>query len=107
LTGSYNGDIREWIFPEIVEDVITDEPLTFPTTESKLVFSKLHAARIDCIRYCKDKVLSKSVNGKIEYWDPETQDVIHTFNIKNSSSNQCRFDVRYDKFMLQTVPFFF
>ena len=54
------------------------------------------AMRLDCIRFAKGKVLSKSVNGKVEYWDPETLAQIRTFNIKNTASNQCRFDVRYD-----------
>jgi len=52
---------------------------------------------VDCIRFAKDKVLSKSVNGKVEYWDPDTLLSIRTFNIKNTASNQCRFDVRYRK----------
>ena len=42
-------------------------------------------------------VLSKSVNGKVEYWDPETLQQIRTFYIKNTASNQCRFDVRYEE----------
>lgn len=52
---------------------------------------------LDCIRFAKGKVLSKSVNGKVEYWDPVTLDKIRTFSIKNTASNQCRFDVSLDE----------
>ncbi|KAF9350977.1 hypothetical protein BGX34_000892 [Mortierella sp. NVP85] len=39
---------------------------------------------LDCIRFAQGKVLSKSVNGKIE----------------NTASNQCRFDVSLDELFL-------
>lgn len=64
--------------------------------KSKVYFSSFDSF-LDCIRFAKGKVLSKSVNGKVEYWDPITLDKIRTFNIKNTASNQCRFDVSMDE----------
>ncbi|KAF9974875.1 hypothetical protein BGZ73_001650 [Actinomortierella ambigua] len=95
LTGGYNGEIREWEIPEF--DVDPEEPILISADNSRLLHPKLHAARIDCIRFCQGKVLSKSVNGKIEYWDPASLEIIRTFTIKNSASNQCRFDVSMDQ----------
>ncbi|KAG0328474.1 hypothetical protein BGZ99_005169 [Dissophora globulifera] len=95
LTGSYNGDIREWDIPEL--ELEPEEPIVVLLNDSRLLQSGLHSARIDCIRFAKGKVLSKSVNGKVEYWDPETLQQIRTFTIKNTASNQCRFDVSLDE----------
>ncbi|KAG0002496.1 hypothetical protein BGZ79_002870 [Entomortierella chlamydospora] len=93
LTGSYNGEVRKWNVPEFESE--PEEPIVVLINESQLLQSSLHSARIDCIRIAKDKVLSKSVNGKVEYWDHETLQHIRTFTIKNTASNQCRFDVRH------------
>ncbi|KAG0248307.1 hypothetical protein BG011_000220 [Mortierella polycephala] len=95
LTGGYNGEIRHWTVPDFNSE--PEEPIVVPASESQMLFSNLHSARIDCIRFAKDKVLSKSVNGKVEYWDPETLVQIRTFSIKNTASNQCRFDVSLDQ----------
>ncbi|KAG0052538.1 hypothetical protein BGZ83_002469 [Gryganskiella cystojenkinii] len=95
LTGGYNGEIREWTVPSTETE--SGEAIVVHATESRVLQPNLHAARIDCIRFAKDKVLSKSVNGKVEYWDPETLLSIRTFNIKNTASNQCRFDVSMDE----------
>ncbi|KAI1302823.1 hypothetical protein EDD11_005493 [Mortierella claussenii] len=95
LTGSYSGEIREWDIPAFDQD--PEEPVVVPATDSRILQSGLHSARIDCIRFAKNKVLSKSVNGKVEYWDPESLERIRTFNIKNTASNQCRFDVSLDE----------
>ncbi|RUS19099.1 WD40-repeat-containing domain protein, partial [Endogone sp. FLAS-F59071] len=51
----------------------------------------------DCIRYANGQVLSKSINGRVEYWDPVTMevgDVIRSFRVK-TAENFCRFDVRF------------
>ncbi|KAF9902720.1 hypothetical protein EC991_004607 [Linnemannia zychae] len=95
LTGGYNGEVREWSIPTL--DTEPEEPIVVLANESRVLQSGLHSARIDCIRFAKGKVLSKSVNGKIEYWDPETLAHIRTFTIKNTASNQCRFDVSLDE----------
>ncbi|KAF9436533.1 hypothetical protein BGZ76_003686 [Entomortierella beljakovae] len=95
LTGSYNGEIRVWDVPEYESE--PDEPVVVLPNDSQLLQSSLHSARIDCIRFAKDKVLSKSVNGKVEYWDYETLEHIRSFTIKNTASNQCRFDVSLDE----------
>ncbi|GJJ78079.1 polycomb protein EED [Entomortierella parvispora] len=95
LTGGYNGEIREWTIPTTEAEPV--EPVVVNTSDSRVLQSNLHAARIDCIRFAKDKVLSKSVNGKVECWDPDTLTTIRTFNIKNTASNQCRFDVSMDE----------
>ncbi|KAF9149390.1 hypothetical protein BG015_008818 [Linnemannia schmuckeri] len=95
LTGGYNGEIREWSVPTL--DSEPEEPIVVLANESRVLQSGLHSARIDCIRFAKGKVLSKSVNGKVEYWDPETLIQIRTFTIKNTASNQCRFDVSLDE----------
>ncbi|KAF9346889.1 hypothetical protein BGX26_001608 [Mortierella sp. AD094] len=95
LTGSYNGEVREWNVPEFESE--PEEPIVVLLNESRLLQSALHSARIDCIRIAKNKVLSKSVNGKVEYWDHETLQHIRSFTIKNTASNQCRFDVSLDE----------
>ncbi|KAG9066430.1 hypothetical protein KI688_001656 [Linnemannia hyalina] len=95
LTGGYNGEIREWSIPTL--DSEPEEPIVVLANDSRVLQSGLHSARIDCIRFAKGKVLSKSVNGKVEYWDPESLAQIRTFNIKNTASNQCRFDVSLDE----------
>ncbi|KAF9129990.1 hypothetical protein BGW39_003595 [Mortierella sp. 14UC] len=95
LTGGYNGEVREWPIPTL--DIEPEEPVVVLANESRVLQAGLHSARIDCIRFAKGKVLSKSVNGKVEYWDPETSAHIRTFTIKNTSSNQCRFDVSMDE----------
>ncbi|KAF8980761.1 hypothetical protein BGZ46_003723 [Entomortierella lignicola] len=95
LTGGYNGEVRQWNVPEFESE--PGEPIVTPASESRILQSNLHSARIDCIRIANNKVLSKSVNGKVEYWDHETLQLIKTFTIKNTSSNQCRFDVSLDE----------
>ncbi|KAF9586628.1 hypothetical protein BGW38_000690 [Lunasporangiospora selenospora] len=97
LTGGYNGEIREWRVPEEIVEMQNPEgnTIVIPVTENRVLQQNLHTARIDCIRFAKGKVLSKSVNGKVEYWDPKTLEHIRSFTIKNTASNQCRIDVRY------------
>ncbi|KAF9987544.1 hypothetical protein BGZ75_000436 [Mortierella antarctica] len=95
LTGGYNGEVREWSVPDL--ELEPEEPIVVLANESRVLQSALHSARIDCIRFAKGKVLSKSVNGKIEYWDATTLQHIRTFTIKNTASNQCRFDVSLDE----------
>ncbi|KAF9428897.1 hypothetical protein BGZ94_000618 [Podila epigama] len=95
LTGGYNGEIREWKIPTFEND--PEEPIVVLPNDSRVLQSSLHTARIDCIRFAKGKALSKSVNGKVEYWDPVSLEKIRTFNIRNTASNQCRFDVSMDE----------
>ncbi|KAI7827957.1 WD40-repeat-containing domain protein [Gamsiella multidivaricata] len=95
VTGGYNGEIREWTVPAFESE--PEEPIVVPLDNSRVLQSDLHSTRIDCIRFAKGKALSKSVNGKVEHWDPETLQRIRTFNIKNTASNQCRFDVSLDE----------
>ena len=49
---------------------------------------------IDCIRFANQNVISKSLSGKIEYWNYDTLEIIKTFSIKNNSPSRSRFDVR-------------
>ncbi|KAG0345069.1 hypothetical protein BG004_003999 [Podila humilis] len=95
LTGGYNGEIREWTLPTLESD--PEEPIVVLANDSRVLQSSLHTARIDCIRFAKGSVLSKSVNGKVEYWNPSTLEKLRTFNIRNTASNQCRFDVSLDE----------
>ncbi|ORZ01809.1 WD40-repeat-containing domain protein [Lobosporangium transversale] len=44
LSGSYNGDIREWDMPSFDEE--PKEPIVVPLTESRMLQSGLHSARI-------------------------------------------------------------
>ncbi|KAG0197657.1 hypothetical protein BGX28_008849 [Mortierella sp. GBA30] len=90
LTGGYNGEVREWSVPSL--DSEPEEPIVVLANESRILQSNLHSARIDCIRFAGGKVLSKSVNGKVELWDPNTLQHNRTFTIKNTASNQCRLD---------------
>lgn len=52
-----------------------DEPITIEKKSSRLV-RKMHGdSYIDCIRIANGNVLSKSINGRMEYWDLETENV--------------------------------
>lgn len=61
--------------------------------------AKFHSAYIDCMRYVGDNVVSKSINGKIVYWNSETKEIIHKITVKGGN-NTCRFDVSPDNAFL-------
>lgn len=44
LTGGYNGEIREWTFPSTETE--PEEPVVVPASESRVLQSNLHSARI-------------------------------------------------------------
>ncbi|KAF9997369.1 hypothetical protein BGZ65_007054 [Modicella reniformis] len=89
LSASKDGTVRMW-------NILTGKCLlVFEYKASAVCFNP--GTQGHCIRFAKGKVLSKSVNGKVEYWDPETLRRIRTFSIKNTASNQCRFDVSLDE----------
>lgn len=51
--------------------------------------------QLDCIRYANGNVLSKSTNGRMEYWNPATEETIRSFRVK-TGENHSRFDVTLD-----------
>lgn len=51
---------------------------------------------LDCIQFLNEhEVLSKSTNGRMEYWDVETEKSIRSFKIR-TGENYSRFDVTLD-----------
>ncbi|CAG8600168.1 5028_t:CDS:2, partial [Cetraspora pellucida] len=95
LTGNYIGEIRIWETPNLINP--PNDTLHFFEDDLKIRFKKIHSIQIDCIRFVNGNVLSKSINGKIEYWNYETFELIKSFLIKNSSNNRSRFDVSLDE----------
>ena len=51
---------------------ITDEKVV-----EAMVFKK---SPLDCLRFANGNVLSKSINGRMEYWDLDTEKVIRTMD---------------------------
>ncbi|CAG8740928.1 14531_t:CDS:2, partial [Acaulospora morrowiae] len=96
LTGGYNGEVRIWKTPDLMFPP-TQPPLRFSQKDFETRHKKFHTGQIDSIRFANKHVLSKSINGKIEYWNYETFEVLRSFAIKNGSNNRSRFDVRYRK----------
>ncbi|KAK9760287.1 hypothetical protein K7432_015862 [Basidiobolus ranarum] len=92
LTGGYTGDIREWSIP----DLTLIQPQYSSHSILKMYGNKLQAGRIDCMRYIENNVLSKTINGKVELWNPNTLEVIQSFHIRNGANNRCRFDISMD-----------
>ncbi|KAJ3299411.1 hypothetical protein HK104_009013 [Borealophlyctis nickersoniae] len=99
-TACADGSVHDWEIPEDMLHLSTSEANDMAeerVTEGIKIAaaSKLHAgSTIDCMRFVGTNVLSKSVNGKILLWNPETTQIIHTFNIKGGGNNHCRFDIR-------------
>ncbi|KAJ3272146.1 hypothetical protein HDV01_005911 [Terramyces sp. JEL0728] len=50
-----------------------------------------HATEIDYVQIVGDNVLTKSVDGKIVYWNLETESIIFTYNTRQK--NKCRIDI--------------
>ncbi|KAJ1676839.1 hypothetical protein EV182_007402, partial [Spiromyces aspiralis] len=81
ITGSDNGEIRLWPFPHEKifakgEEGPRKAPFVVEASESVTKFparaSNNPAAKIDCIRFAKGNVISKTVAGRITYWHLET-----------------------------------
>ncbi|KAI7872050.1 WD40-repeat-containing domain protein [Spinellus fusiger] len=95
-SGNARGEVREWQLP-VLEDLYQDkEPVTIEKKQSKAL-KKMHGENyIDCIRYINGYLLSKSINGRIEYWDPQADKSIRSFRVK-TGENFSRFDVSLDE----------
>ncbi|CAG8580439.1 11785_t:CDS:2 [Funneliformis mosseae] len=95
LTGNYNGEIRIWQTPDLLTP--PTESLNITENDIETRSRKCHSSQIDCIRFANQNVISKSLSGKIEYWNYDTLEVIKAFSIKNNSPNRSRFDVSLDE----------
>ncbi|KAI7865053.1 WD40-repeat-containing domain protein [Mucor mucedo] len=74
VSGNARGEIRVWNVPSTTE-TMDDEPITVQKKDSHLV-RKMHGdSYIDCIRMANGNVMTKSINGKIECWNLETEKV--------------------------------
>ncbi|KAI9312894.1 WD40-repeat-containing domain protein [Dichotomocladium elegans] len=94
ISGNSRGELREWTIPAVMDLGEEDEPVMVEKKHSRL-FKKLHGENyIDCIRFANGNVLSKSANGRIEYWDAAKEQSIRTFRIRTGESCS-RFDVRF------------
>ncbi|KAG9303054.1 hypothetical protein G9A89_022143 [Geosiphon pyriformis] len=94
LTGGYNGEIRLWVTPDLSPRL--EHKRNFKEKELVINMKKFHNEAIDCIRFVNEGVLSKSVDGKLEYWNPETMHLHKSYTIKNGSNNRSKFDVSLD-----------
>ncbi|ORX61578.1 WD40 repeat-like protein [Hesseltinella vesiculosa] len=100
ISGSSKGEFREWVLPEAMDACLNadgeHEPLVIDKSNSKLL-KKMHGDNpIDCIRFAQGKVLSKSINGRMEYWDMDSDESIRSFRIKTGECYS-RFDVSLDE----------
>ncbi|CAB4374778.1 unnamed protein product [Rhizophagus irregularis] len=95
LIGSYNGEIRIWQTPDLITP--PTEPLNISENDVETRSRKCNSSQIDCIRFANRNVISKSLSGKIEYWNYDNLEVIKTFSIKNNSPSRSRFDVSLDE----------
>ncbi|CAO3624908.1 unnamed protein product [Mucor hiemalis] len=95
ISGNSRGELRVWNIPSTTE-TMDDEPITIEKKSSRLV-KKMHGdSYIDCIRIANGNVLSKSINGRMEYWDIETEKTIRSIRVR-SGENLSRFDVSLDE----------
>lgn len=95
ISGNSRGELRVWNVPSTTE-TMDDEPITVEKKSSRLV-RKMHGdSYIDCIRIANGNVLSKSINGRMEYWDIETEKTIRSIRVR-SGENYSRFDVSLDE----------
>jgi hypothetical protein len=64
------------------------------------VKSGLHRTTVDSIAYVgehNNNILSKSINGRIEYWEAESEKIFKSFHLRGSAGNNyCRLDLRFD-----------
>ncbi|TPX63110.1 hypothetical protein SpCBS45565_g06848 [Spizellomyces sp. 'palustris'] len=81
LTSSSKGVVVDWEIPEDLLHLSQNEAVAAPVEhidegQQVLWSDQLHGNNyIDCIRYVDEKVLSKSVNGKVVFWDPISAEV--------------------------------
>ncbi|CAG8510513.1 2408_t:CDS:2 [Ambispora leptoticha] len=94
LTGSYKGHILQWLVPD--QSLDSENPRRFKEKDLVINMNELHMDAIDCIRFVNGNVLTKSIDGKLEHWNPETMYIYKSYNIKNGSNNRSRFDVSLD-----------
>ncbi|SAM01430.1 hypothetical protein [Absidia glauca] len=99
ITGTVNGELREWTIPvyalSATNTTDEDDPVMIDISNSRLL-KKMHGeSTIDCIRFANGNVLSKSINGRMEYWDPTNEEIIRSFRIK-TGENHSRFDITLD-----------
>ncbi|KAF7726033.1 hypothetical protein EC973_009098 [Apophysomyces ossiformis] len=94
VSGTARGELREWRIPDLA--VADTEPVTISKRESRLL-KKMHGDNyIDCIRFANGNILSKSINGRMEYWDAEQEKSIRSFRVR-TGENFSRFDVSLDE----------
>ncbi|KAI8369384.1 WD40-repeat-containing domain protein [Radiomyces spectabilis] len=76
ISGGARGELREWTIPaHMAAQDMDEEPLTVEKRHSRLL-KKMHGdSYIDCIRYANGNVLTKSINGRMEYWDVDSEKV--------------------------------
>lgn len=64
------------------------------------ILDKMHGSSyIDCIRFANGNLITKSIDNQLHYWNPNTQETIHSFSIE-SGENKSRFDVSLDECFL-------
>ncbi|KAG0163007.1 hypothetical protein DFQ30_000888 [Apophysomyces sp. BC1015] len=104
------GELREWQIP--AHTAVDEEPITVEKRHSRLL-KKMHGdsyiglfisnaaerlirSILDCIRYANGNILSKSINGRMEYWDGDQEKSIRSFRVR-TGENFSRFDVSLDE----------
>ncbi|KAJ1941328.1 hypothetical protein EC988_006791, partial [Linderina pennispora] len=92
------GEIRQWPVPVQSLTNHSGDPLVFQTSDSIKCLSakKYQGTAIDCIRFAQGHVLSKSMAGRIEYWNLDTKEPIRSINVRSHGVMVSRFDVSYD-----------
>ncbi|OAD71878.1 hypothetical protein PHYBLDRAFT_80559 [Phycomyces blakesleeanus NRRL 1555(-)] len=96
VSGGSRGELREWQIPNHTVFDGMDDYITVEKRHSR-VLKKVHGeSYIDCIRYANGNLLSKSINGRIEYWDPESDKMMRSFRVR-TGENFSRFDVSLDE----------
>ncbi|KAJ1934728.1 hypothetical protein FBU59_005606, partial [Linderina macrospora] len=98
LTGSSQGEIRQWPVPT---QSLTDhnaDTLVFQSGDSTKCqpAKKYQGAAIDCIRLANGRVLSKNMAGRIEYWNLDTYEIIRAITVRSHGLMATRFDVSHD-----------
>ncbi|KAF1803152.1 WD40-repeat-containing domain protein [Mucor lusitanicus] len=96
ITGGEHGDMCEWTIPSLDSSISNDTPLKVFKKEARML-NKVHGSKyVDCIRYANGNLLTKSVDNRLHYWRPDTQNIIRSFSITSQKSNHSRFDVSRD-----------
>ncbi|KAG2189043.1 hypothetical protein INT44_004185 [Umbelopsis vinacea] len=93
ITAGARGEFREWDVVNLEEDGMdSGEPTQIDKKQSRLLKKMHNDSQIDCIKYVNGNLLSKSINGRMEYWDPVSEKSIRSFRVK-TGENFSRFDV--------------